>query len=312
MSGTDEDASEVEARVAIEGALGVRLDRVAPRSEGATHDYDLVMQDVRIAIEVKRATSREFRHITSAAGDVEFFNSSRLSNYWWVVVEAPTLGDKLPSMPEIPDVGPEDGNIQSPLTTLRFVPKAERIEQERRRALHRAQWKPPSLKHLGRDIENDLVLLESQGVTTTRGLEGDLDCQRAIIRIEARTNHGHAMSSTPTGNQSPGVEIVVGSGYVRTGQPDTLAVRLQLWLDSSMSANLRTSLANAVADERHGVLVFDPSTEPEFESVREWTELPSISLQLGDHVDTLWCILGPTTLQYSDSRWQRFDQQVAD
>jgi len=79
-----------------------------------------------------------------------------------------------------------------------------------------------------------------------------------------------------------------------------------------MSANLRTSLANAVADERHGVLVFDPSTEPEFESVREWTELPSISLQLGDHVDTLWCILGPTTLQYSDSRWQRFDQQVAD
>lgn len=164
----------------------------------------------------------------------------------------------------------------------------------------------PELRSLANDIEADLALLELKGLDTTRTAAGDPEARQAICRIDARSHGALCMSFDLHGEQTAGIQIQFGYGHVRTGQPETLVERIQLWLNSRLSDNLRLSLRNAVADQRDGVLVFDSATEPEYRSVQDRDYLPSTPLELGDNIDELWCIFGPTLLRYSVAAgWRR-------
>src|SRR5437762_3405404 len=71
----------------------------------------------------------------------------------------------------------------------------------------------------------------------------------------------------PQESHEPTVDYRDGSGAlvaasVRTKRADTLVQRIDLWLASEHSQNLRASLANESGTERHAVLVFDALTEP--------------------------------------------------
>lgn len=176
------------------------------------------------------------------------------------------------------------------------------------------KFEPARIGGLADSIEADLAILEAAGVTCTRGADGDSDTCAALRRISLRTNDSICMSSEFLDDRGPGVELDQGHGYVRTGRADVFADRVQLWLDSSASNNLRESLLNAEAPTRDGVLVFDPATEPEYHSVQSDASFcPTVLLDLGAGIDRLWCILHPVVFSFDPvGGWQRWPARILD
>lgn len=172
------------------------------------------------------------------------------------------------------------------------------------------QFTPALIRGLAADIEKDLAILEAAGITCTRGAfeHANGESYAALWRISRRTNDSICMSSALMDDRGPGIQLDQWHGYVRTGRADAFAERVQAWLDSPASANLRASLSNADARRRDGVLVFDPLTEPEYHSAQETESFcPQSSLELGNDIDRLWCILHPAVFSFAPSEgWQRW------
>lgn len=121
------------------------------------------------------------------------------------------------------------------------------------------------------------------------------------------THRGICIAHTPSEHLVAGIAISLTYSHVRTGDPDTLAFRVQAWLDSPLSDNLRRSLWSEFA-RRHGVLSFDGS-EPEYQSAQEagTSFVPTAALTLPSEVDVLWCLVGRLLLRCEDDRgWQSF------
>jgi hypothetical protein len=157
---------------------------------------------------------------------------------------------------------------------------------------------------MAEDLVEHLAVLETHGVDrSTPPLPPPLmapDLARALLRIAERTHNADLYRTAGPGPGS--VRIVLGSAYVRTGSADTLASRVQLWLESDLSTKLRKSLANEPSGtDRHAVLVFDRATEPEYRSADEQglSYLPTVPLALPDVIDTIWLVLDPVALRYS-------------
>lgn len=190
----------------------------------------------------------------------------------------------------------------------------------RRRADLEADWrathpgpprKTPRLDTLARDLEPHLVELEAHGFTTTRGavpFGHPEPLANAITAIYLRTQDGMCLRQEPLGYERAGIDVRLATGLIRTGRADTIAARLQLWLKSSKSDNLRASLANEPdGTERHAVFVFDAQTEPEYQSAVEQgtTFCPSVDLELPEEVSVVWFILGPIACRFSSEHGWR-------
>lgn len=172
------------------------------------------------------------------------------------------------------------------------------------------QFKPARIRGLAADIEGDLAILEAAGITCTRGAfeHANGESYAALWRISRRTNDSICMSSKLMDDRGPGIQLDQWHGYVRSARADVFAERVQAWLDSPASANLRASLRNADARNRDGVLVYDPLTEPEYHSAQETDSFcPSSPLELGVDIDRLWCILHPAVFSFAPTDgWQRW------
>ncbi|MGH9225745.1 MAG: hypothetical protein ACRD2W_18605 [Acidimicrobiales bacterium] len=163
------------------------------------------------------------------------------------------------------------------------------------------------LRDLAADLEPSLMVLERYGHTSTRGLHwlGQPPAlAQAILTIAARTGGAMCVRHELFPGQRPGTDIALESTYLRTDCADTLVARLDLWLRSEASKNLRGSLANEPpGTERHAVLVFDAATEPEYRSAVELGTAfcPSQRVDLPDEIDVLWFILGPVAARFAAS-----------
>jgi hypothetical protein len=290
----DENESERIARVLLERALGVSFVRV-PTSSVRTPDYRSVDGPDR-SVEVKRITVKEFNDLTAASRNAKSFDSSVLAGRWTVMLDRPTQSARLAPLPHFPDDDPSAAADYAAVG-LRVVPKGER--EVGWRAQHPGpKTETPRIKNLGSDLEPHLATLEAGGITITRGAHRRVSTNEettALDLIAKRTGAAICMRRDLRPGESPGIDIRLTTRLVRTERADTMTGRIQLWLDSDESMNLRESLAYDAGSEHHAVLVFDPGTEPEHQAaVHQGPPFcPTEPLELGDKIDVLWFVLGP-------------------
>jgi hypothetical protein len=290
-----ETESEFRARQVIENALDRRLERfrIDPGRPRPTPDYT---DEYNEAFEVKCVTSPELRHLRDRVQRQRWFASTALAMHWSVAIQVPTMGDKFRPTPDFPD---DDPAQIAALVAEGFAvtPKADR-ETEWAMRFAGQKRSTPSVQRLPPALEPHLLALEHAGIRNTRGAQPQTPRERYALTQIARLTHGAiCLAHVPVDGRA-GIELVLGYGYARTGRPDALASRVQAWLDSELSSNLRQSLWPEFAI-RHAVLVFDPS-EPEYWSAQRDPDafVPQGELELPPEIDVLWCMVGRCLLHY--------------
>lgn len=296
-----ESDSELRARALLEAELGCALERVKEDRGIPTVDYRTV--DSSRSVEVKRITSEAYNKLTGVASRTDWsYDSSILSGHWTVMIDRPTLSDILKPMPTFPADDPE-ASAEAEAFGFRLIPRHEQ-EAEWRASHPGPKRSTPRLKGLGSDLEQHLRVLEQHAIYSTRGASSfEPDALRALYSIAARTDNALCLRRETIRDESPGIDLVLASGYIRTERADTLVGRIELWLASEQSNNLQDSLANEPNTERHAVLVFDPYTEPEYQTaIDQGIEFcPTQDLLLPDEIDVLWFIIGPVACCFSTS-----------
>lgn len=296
-----ESDSELRARALLETEFGCALERIKEDRKVPTVDYRTI--DGSRSVEVKRITSEAYNELTGVASRTDWsYDSSILSGRWTVMIDRPTLSDILKPIPTFPADDPE-ASAEAEAFGLRLIPRHEREAEWR--ASHPGQKRStPRLKRLGADLEQHLHILEQHAIYSTRGAWSfESDALRALHSIAARTDNALCLRRETIRDESPGIDLVLASGYIRTERADTLVGRIELWLASEQSSNLRESLANEPNTERHAVLVFDPYTEPEHQAAIDQgiDFCPTQNLLLPDEIDVLWFIIGPVAYCFSMS-----------
>lgn len=300
----DETPEERRARQLLERELRCSLERI-PCGRLPTVDYRCLNPGCvgGVGVEVKRLTNETYNELTSAYRKSCHHDSAALSGRWTVIIDRPTLSESLSPLPSFPD---DDEQEIAAMEAFGFIVtrKADRVAEWR--ATHPGpKLASPQLRDLAADLEPSLVVLEEHGLDCTRGLHpfGQSPALAlAIVTIANRTGGAMCQRLELFPGQEPGIEIALGSTYVRTGCADTLVARLDLWLRSERSMNLLESLANeAGGTERHAVLIFDAQTEPEYQSAAELgTDFcPTQPLDLPHEIDVLWFVLGPVAGRYT-------------
>jgi hypothetical protein len=304
----DDHMPVVQAHIAAQ--LGRPVVRIGQRSdEGPTPD--LRTDDGRrpsIAIEVKELIPTEFVAVTAQVARAPGLDSQLLTKRWSVLVTEEPLSSRLAPMPTFRADPPAHEVRRLAEQGLTLISKAELEEQWRQE--HTLQPRARvNVKRLAKDIEADLAVLERYGIFETRGYElprtGAADHRTAFNALRAvrqRTRDAICMAHDPIGIEQPGIDIEFGYGTVRSGNPDVVAERVQMWLDDDLSDNLVASLTESGADETHAALWL--STEPEAESARAQGAgfCPALPMRLPDGVDVLWVFIEPVALRY-DSAW---------
>lgn len=298
-----ESSSERVAREALESVLGRQLTRFRTQSGRPTPDY---ADELHEAFEMKELTSEEFRRLRAQTQEEGWFTSQKLAKRWSVLIEAPTLADKFRPVPNFPADDPQQiADLEAQGFTV--MRKAEGEVQWAARFAGQL-LRTPRIRGLARALEEHLNLLEQAGITDTRTARSTTnDLRHALTEISQLTHGAICMATEPFGGQA-GIQLSLGFGYMRTGRADVIAFRVQGWLDSELSFNLRRSLGPEFSS-RHGVLIFDPS-EPEYWSAQEIDGdfLPATHLNLPSEIDVLWCIVGQRVLRFEPALgWQSFE-----
>jgi len=306
-----ETPQELQARALLEREWRCQLDRIAPRSISIpTVDYRT--PDGSKGCEVKRITNADYIKLRVAFTKVDPFYSERLTGRWSVIIDQPTLSTSLAPVPNFPD---DDPQRIADLESYGIPVLGCRADREAAwRAAHPGPGiRTPMLKQLDRDLEPHLVILEQNGLKTTRGLSPFNKPQAlaaAIRAIEKRTAGAWCLRRVPLTGERPGLDVILDSSSMRTRRANTIVDRLDLWLhsESDQSMNLRESLRNEESGtRRYAVLVFDAQTEPEHEAAIEQGTIfcPTIDLHLPEPIDVLWFILGPIACRFTPAdKWR--------
>ncbi len=235
---------------ALSHRLGRSFCRVVPRPPGATHDLE-TCDGARptIAAEVKELVPGEFLSVQKAVLGDQGLDSNVLSRRWGVIIDEEPLSGRLVPTPPFHDDPPPD-EIEKWAAHGFIVTRKSELEQawQARQSLARR----PSIlvKNLARDIEPHLAVLEQLGIFETRTWPEPVDREEFLAAIAAlgvvakRTGGAICKAHPPIGDQKPGVDLWFGYSSIRTGDANVVAERVQMWLDSAVSANLRQSLAN--------------------------------------------------------------------
>lgn len=179
----------------------------------------------------------------------EFRPCSSLRFAWWLTVPRPTLDQRLPAhLPTTIRTITLDDYGAGVAPTV--VPNPLRQPNEFGR---------PDFRGLRREAERLLGALEVAGIMTTRGDEYRIPEATELVAL---LQGGMAMAHDPL--DGPGYEVVVESGFTRTGTGEPLVARIAMYLTSSESDNLRATLVDGIeaGEVRHAFLVLD-RTEPE-------------------------------------------------
>ncbi len=291
MAPEPESPSEREARLRIEQIQGERLLRVAP-SDVPTPDYE--GQTSREIFEVKEITVGESRHLAaSMLTHPNRCDSDDLQLRWWVLLDGPSLSSSLSPTPDFREPDPE---LKARLGRGGFTVSTaeERQRQHRDQVQKHRERNAPRLKSLLQDLEPWLCVLEAHDVreTSSATRAGGLEVAHAAWQIAELTNAAQCYGRPLFQGEQAGIELVIGSGYTRTGDPDTLVDRINLYFSLDESYNMRASLSWRDSTA-HAVLVFDSELEPEAASARTIGHefLPAHPPALPAEAEVLWVVI---------------------
>ena len=300
-----ESESQLQARQVIERALGRRL-RLYEDEPGGDDSIDYI-DERNEAYEMKDVTSEEFTKMRKRRRLC--FPSAKLTMHWSIVLDAPTMDDKFRPMPDFPD---DDAESTATLEAEGFkVTRKTEREAAWREQYSGMKFPVPRIgEREAHVLEDQLLVLERAGITNTREANPTTAEQIGALAQIRRLTHGAICVAHEPFDDGSGIEVTIGWGYVRSGDPDVLAFRIQSWLDDAhQGSNLRDSLRQSKFTRRHGVLTFD-SSEPEYTSAQEVGHafVPTTGLTLPPEVDVLWCLIGRVLLRYENSHgWQSFE-----
>lgn len=301
-----EKPEEIRVRALLAHQFSQAIDRV-PTDTVTRADYRT--RDDLHGFEIKRLTSQAYLQLGGASAEAKHLDSKLLAGRWHVMIERPDLSTRIRPLPPFPKDNPEQiAALEA--EGLDVTPQAERIA-EHREANPGTFQPPPKISGLCKELEPHLVVLEKHGYSSTRGLSpwGVQDELTTAVRaIAVLTQDGLCMRHEITG-MTPGIDIALATGSIRTERADTVVERIDLWLSSADSENLRESLLNEGGRTRHAFLVFDAQTEPEYQAaVDQGVDFgPTLSLPLPAEVDILWFVLGAVLCRYApDDGWSSF------
>lgn len=312
--GSDGDSLAVARRL-LEGELGSVFE---PIDETNLPEADLKSSDGMHIAEVKRVTSQSLRALGAATSKYETNRDVvNLRWRWLITLDAQTNSDTLPPTPSFKSPSAVE---QEDLEAVGFTVQSKAERELAFRNQPRGPKQPlPKVKGLIDILLPHLQVLESHGISeVSRNWSPWSKCdevstaQRAILSAI----HGGLVMSFEPESVTPGVELILAYGYILTGRPETIVGRVQTWLDSEKSVNLRQSLERVPEGvRRHAVLVFDAASEPEFDVIAASFDgaLPVTELRLPHEVDSLWAIFGDRALSYSsESRWRSHTIEAAE
>jgi hypothetical protein len=296
--------SERLARAALEPHLGY-LEPVEEITEHKTPDFRTV--DELDAVEVKEMTSEDYQKITAVHRKMPTsWDLDGLTGRWTVIDLAPTMSDTHEPMPAYPEV--------DQATIDHYAAYGMRVQTvaEREADWHEEATRPrPQIRlhDLGPRLEPDLAVLEQEGDTEVDSYAiGRPERVRVATAAIRGLIHGALCHRRdPLTEEQAGVDVWLGQAYVRTGRPDTIAQRVQLWLDRGGKhvTNLVETLdLEQDGTRRHAALVLAVREEPEYRAAVEMGTrfVPTIGIDLPDPVDVLWVVLGPVVMRYAAAR----------
>lgn len=290
-----QDQAEALAKRLAEAVLGTDLKKEPQRPTKSPDFRPRWPEGGRLAIEVKLLSVKESLALDAQWNAVkEFRRCSSLHFAWFLVVDRPTLDQRLPAhLPRtIRTITLEDYAAGKPPT---LIPNPER--QPRGFVL-------PDFRRLRREAEGLLGALEAADIMSTRGFEY---CVPEATELVALLQGGMAMAHEPL--DGPGYEVVVGFGSSRTGTGEPLVERIAMYLASSESDNLRETLIEGVdpGEARHAFLVLDRNEPEVIDSSWLPDSPPSTVLQLPPMIDRLWVGIEPDLVMWldrGDDHWQ--------
>ena len=297
-------ASLAVARRLLDSALGTSFQPI-PETDAPT--ADLRSFDGAHVAEVKRITSESLRELSQVMGRYETSRDvPELTRRWLVLLKAQTNSDTLPPMPAFPEPSPA---VRAHYEAAGMTVQTRAEREAEFRAEHPGPRSPrPQVKQLIDRLIPHFQVLEahdvggdSQGWVPWFATDPVSTAKAEILRaIE-----GGMVSSFVPETVPAGVDLHLGWGYSRTGCADTIVGRIQTWLDSDLARNLRQSLgAGPPEARRHAVLVFDLTSEPEFEALsRADGALAEQALHLPPEVDAVWAVFDDRALAYDGRGW---------
>lgn len=297
--GSDAASLDVARRLLV-SAYGTAFELI-PETSSPT--ADLCSLDGHHVAEVKRVTSSSLRelHGATSSDDRTSRDVPELVRRWSVVLDATTNSDSLPPMPDFAEPSPEE-RVALEEAGFSVESKADR-EAEFLRS-HPGPRRPTTrVKGLIDALIPLFKVLEAEGVSGNSHTwepwftTGEVaDTQRRILELTG----GAPVTSFDVVEAPPGINLHLAWGSVRTERGDTIAGRIQTWLDSDLAVNLRDSLWITPGVTRHGVLVFDAASEPEFRSAStDPSFIPSAPLTLPAEVDIMWAVFDHRALRFS-------------
>lgn len=298
----------------LEQLFGRQLQRVQPADGGPpSPDYTFTTAGGRrAAVEVKQITSPDWLKLQAGFAMHETSRTGEdLTMHRMVALLAEIAAARLTPTLGFPD---DDGAQIAAFDAvgLNVVRKADRVaEQERQRDV---AVRPIRVKGLTDQLVPELRVLERHGLTSTRGrMPTNPEAVKGWCNIARLTRGAICLASKPNpeAGMPAGVFPLTGYGYTRTGRADTVAERIQTWLETD-ATNLIQSLDHPEHEEKHAVLVFD-GLEPELRSSEEaGSFLPERGLELPAPIDVLWAVLGSRVLRYDVAGgWSEYRVAVA-
>jgi hypothetical protein len=290
----------VERTLAV--LLGRSICRVPPQDR-ATHDLETSDGlSPSIAAEVKELIPSDYLKLQGAISKQRSYDSGILAMRWNVAIQGETLANRLQPMPNFPEPSQE---VVAALSEFGHVATRAERENEWRANQTLEPRAQVTVKGLCKDIETHLAVLERNGVSHTwvrlQVEPSDLRVvNQALAAISYRTRGALCNSRRPRSDEKPGIDLCFASGERRTHHANVVADRAQLWLDSDSSKNLRSSLLNSGADEKHGVLWMESDAERRAAEEEGLAFCPTRSLVLQNEIDALWIVLPPLVLKYHD------------
>jgi hypothetical protein len=220
--------SERLARAALEPHLG-HLEPVEETTEHKTPDFRTV--DESDAVEVKEMTSEDYQKITAVHQKMPTsWDLDGLTGRWTVIDLAPTMSDTHEPMPAFPEVD------QATIDHYAAYGMRVKTVAEREADWHEEATRPrPQIRlhDLGPRLEPHLAVLEQEGDTEvdSYAIGRPEPVRVATAAIRGLIHGALCQRRDPLTEEQAGIDVRLGQGYVRTGRPDTIAQRVQLWLD---------------------------------------------------------------------------------
>ncbi len=252
-----QDVNELRAMDVVSAQLEVALVKVDPGTS-TIPTPDFRSGDGSVAVEVKTLTSNEHIRTVAAAHSTEFRVRPKLSGLWTYMLNTPNARESFAAKD----------------TSATSLPLGRKLEAE---------------------LEPLLVVLERHGIEDWRQHPADPTSEAFTacwsVGHLVRYSECSRMKSIPEG-WGPGiVNMGVGFGHRRKGDPNEIIETVEAFLETKDGRNLRRSLEGEPG-QRHGVLVAD-WTVSEWHTVEELGEayLPTESFDLPPEIDFLWVII---------------------